>query len=343
MKDSLRSPFFILLLVAISISFNQVRDDKYTRITKVPDGFPMVPFPEDNKFTPERYELGKRLFYDPVLSIDKSISCASCHLPQHAFSDTLSLSLGVANRLGTRNAPSLANVAYHPYLMREGSVPTLEMQILVPIQEHNEMNHNIVEISELIKTDSIYNNMSIKAYNRPPEPYVITHAIACFERTLISGNSHYDKYINGNSNNTYTEEQKAGLELFFSDRVHCTNCHSGFNFTDYSFTNNGLYLNYKDEGRFRATGDSTELSVFKVPSLRNVGVTAPYMRDGSLHSLEEVIEFYNSGGQEHANKHPIIQPLGLSSEEQALLVTFLKTLTDSSFIRNTDYLPENFE
>ncbi len=303
-----------------------------------PPGFPPVPFPKENQFTPERWALGKKLFYDPILSQGNEISCASCHLSSHAFSDTNVISPGVEGRLGTRNAPSLANVAYHPYYLREGSVPTLEMQVLVPIQEHDEMSSNIVEAARRIAEIDEYVKMSVAAYNRDPDPYVIQRSLAVFQRTLISGDSKYDRHLQGDEP-LLNESELRGMQLFFSDKSLCSQCHNGFNFTDYSLTNTGLYSKYKDPGRFRVTLVEKDRSIFKTPSLRNVGLTAPYMHDGSLETLEEVIDHYVTGGHPHPNKSPILHPLFLDDQDQEDLINFLHTLTDSSFIQDHRFKP----
>jgi cytochrome c peroxidase len=289
-------------------------------------------FTTDNKFTKERWELGKKLFFDPILSLDSSISCASCHKPSLAFSDDKARSPGIKNRAGKRNAPSLANIGYHPYFLREGGVPTLEIQVLVPIQEHNEFNHNIVEIGKQLEKIPEYVEMSKLAYDKKPDYFVITRALGVFERTLISGNSKYDKYLNKKVK--FTKKEKQGMDLFFSDKTNCFTCHSGFNFTNYGFENTGLYLNYKDIGRMRFTKDTSDMARFKVPSLRNVSVTAPYMHNGSIATLKEVVEHFNSGGENHVNKSELIKPLNLSEEEKENLVLFMETLTDYEFIEN---------
>ena len=301
---------------------------------EVPAGFPPVIFPDDNGYTEERWALGKKLFFDPILSLDSSISCASCHLPEYGFSDNRSLSPGILNRPGIRNAPSLANVAYHPYFLREGSVPTLEMQVLVPIQEENEFAHNIVDIAAQLNRDSTYVAMSLAAYNRLPDAFTITRALATFERTLISSNSPYDQFVTRGKTDALSGEEQAGMALFFSDRLQCSTCHGGFNFTDYRFANNGLDTAYADIGRMRFSGKESYRGLFKVPSLRNVAVTGPYMHDGSIATLQEVVAHYNSGGALHPNKSPLIQPLNLSASEKQQLVAFLFALTDSAFISN---------
>lgn len=301
-------------------------------LMEVPEGFPDIPYPADNAFTEARWQLGKQLFFDPIMSADVSISCASCHQPELAFSDDRAFSPGVAQRPGTRNSPSLANVAYHPYYTREGSVPTLEMQVLVPIQEHNEFDFNILLIAERLRADSTYFQMALDAYGREPDPYVITRALACFERSLISGNSAYDQHQRGEKN--LSPSGLRGQELFFSERTQCSSCHGGFNFTNYAFANNGLYTDYPDPGRFRFTGEEEDRAKFKTSSLRNVDLTAPYMHDGSLPTLEAVVDHYSSGGKDHPNKSPLLQPLLLSEQEKEDLVAFLQSLSDPLFIEN---------
>lgn len=303
----------------------------------VPVGFPSPFFPADNALTAARFALGKRLFYDPVLSRDSTISCASCHSPFKAFSDTVAFSPGVAGAAGTRNAPTLANISYHPYFTREGGVPTLEMQILVPIQEHNEFDFNILLIADRLKKDTAYIRMSREAYGRDPDFYIITRGIACFERTLVSGNSPYDAFIYQGQSIALNTSEKRGLDLFFSERTHCSSCHSGFNFSNYAFENNGLYTSYKDPGRYRLTEDSLDIARFKVPTLRNVGLTAPYMHDGSLQSLVAVVEHYNTGGKPHPHKSALVRPLGLTEQEKTDLVAFLNSLTDQHFIQNPKF------
>lgn len=307
-----------------------------TSIGEVPPGFPAVEYPEDNPFSIDKWKLGKKLFFDPILSEDNSVSCASCHEPADAFADTRAVSLGVQDLEGTRNSPSLANVAYHPYYTREGGVPTLEMQVLVPIQEHNEFGTNIVVLAERLASDAEYVQMSQQAFDRDPDPYVITRAIATFERTLLSGNSAYDRFAFSGDRQALNIAERRGMSLFFSDRTNCSQCHADFNFTNYALENNGLYESYADPGKFRLTLDSSDLGRFKVASLRNVALTAPYMHDGSMETLTEVVRHYNSGGKTHPNKSALIKPLQLSDKEVTDLVSFLETLTDASFITNTN-------
>ncbi len=331
--------FYILTAVFGTACFNSasiLRSDDYTAIS-VPEGFPPVQFPQDNEYTKTRWLLGKKLFYDKSLSIDNSISCGSCHKVELAFSDNVALSAGAGNKPGTRNAPTLGNVAYHPYYTRDGGVASLEMQVLVPIQEHNEFNINILEIAERLKNNREYAELSKQAYNRELDYYVITRALANFERSLISGSSRYDRFKTYNERKALSESEKKGMDLFFSDRTNCSSCHNGFNFTNYAFESTGLYEKYADIGRKRLTLDDKDLEKFKVPSLRNIALTAPYMHDGSLQTLEEVVEHYNSGGKANAHKSDKIKPLNLSVNEKKHLIDFLKALTDTKFINNSKF------
>lgn len=302
----------------------------------IPKGFPEVDFPDDNEFTWDRWKLGKTLFFDKALSRDNSISCASCHKPNLAFSDDVQTSDGVEGRPGTRNSPTLCNVAYQPYYTREGGVPTLEMQVLVPIQEHNEFDFNIIKIQEKLQADSLYAELSRNAYGKPLDYYVITRALANFERSILSGNSRFDKFRNG-AESALNEDQKAGWVLFNSNRTNCSTCHSGFNFTNYAFENNGLHEEYEDSGRMRLTSQESDDALFKVPTLRNIELTAPYMHDGSLETLADVVEHYNSGGNGHKNQSEFVRPLNLSEKEKEQLISFLKALTDFDLITNKHF------
>lgn len=329
--------FILIILVISACKKGQIECVSNEDVIPIPAGFPAIQFPADNAYTPQRWALGKQLFFDPVLSQDSTISCASCHNPAKAFSDEVAVSKGVEGRLGTRNSPTLTNVAYLPYYTREGGVPTLEMQTLVPIQEHNEFDFNIVLIGERLRRNPKYVQMAKEAYNREPDPFVIARALANFERSLVSGNSAYDKYTYQNKATALTEKEQKGMALFFSEKTKCSQCHSGFNFSNNAFENNGLYDNYTDSGRKRLTNLSADFALFKVPTLRNVGVTAPYMHDGSITTLEAVVEHYNTGGKNNPQKSNQIQPLNLTVEEKDQLVAFLKSLTDYNFITNPKF------
>lgn len=305
-------------------------DEPYS--LEIPVGFPMPSIPEDNELTKLRVELGKKLFFDPVLSKNRTISCASCHLPSQAFADTNSVSIGVFGRQGLRNSPSLANIAYKPEFFMDGGVPTLEMQSVAPLQDHVEMDNNILEVTEKLKENKDYIQLSKWAYFREIGPFVITRALAAYQRTLISGNSRYDQFVRGDLPGLTSSEER-GKDLFFSERTNCGNCHSGFNFTNYSYQNIGLYTNYRDSGRMRITLNEEDRGSFVVPSLRNIELTAPYMHNGSIKTLKEVIDFFDSGGHINPNKSNLVRKLHLNESEKIDLVNFLKSLTDDDFIR----------
>ena len=328
------STFALIILASFIVHFDFEKNISEYKL-EIPEGFPKPVFPEGNELTQERIDLGRMLFYDPILSLDSTVSCASCHDQSLAFADNKSISPGIKNRLGVRNAPTLTNVAYNPTLLFDGFLKTLEMQVLVPIQEHAEFNSNIVDIAEMLKQDSTYVRMSLAAYNRMPDPYVITRAISSFERTLISGNSKFDQEV-FQRKNVMNRSEKRGMNLFFN-QLHCTKCHSGFNFTDFSTQNNGLYEVYADTGRQRATKLEADRALFKVPTLRNIALTAPYMHDGSIATLEEVIQHYERGGISHVNKSQFITPFKLKARQRKDLINFLNCLTDEEFISNPDF------
>jgi len=300
---------------------------------EIPEGFPEINYPNDNLPNHERIALGKRLFFDPILSRDSTISCSSCHKQEYAFADNKIVSPGIEDRLGNRNSMSLSNVAYYDFFLREGGVPTLEMQVLAPIQDHNEMDFNIIPVAARMKLDSSYVTQSLKAYNREPDAFVITRAISAFERTLISGNSNYDQ-------NRMTASERDGKALFFSDSLACSSCHGTFLFTNQGIENNGLYANYADSGRYRLTHLQEDIGKFKVPTLRNIELTAPYMHDGSIESLEEVISHYEVGGKGHFNQSPLIKGFNLTSNERDNLIAFLYSLSDEDFTQNTYFLED---
>lgn len=301
---------------------------------------PEVKYPKNNASTALRVRLGKRLFYDPILSIDSTVSCANCHQQRFAFADSTPVSFGVAGRAGVQNAPSLANVAYAPYVTRAGGVPTLEMQVLVPLQEKHELSFNIVLAAERLQKDSLYRAWSEAAYQRSPDPFVITRALAAFERTLLSNNSAFDRYYYKKEKRALSSLAQKGFALFMSEKTQCSTCHPAPHFTNFAFENNGLYEVYADSGRMRLTNLEADRALFKVPSLRNIAQTAPYMHDGSLANLEAVIEHYDKGGQNNPQKNTKIQALNLSRQEKRALKFFLEALTDSMFLNNPAFARE---
>jgi len=307
----------------------------------VPDHFPDpdLYIPPDNPLTQEKVDLGKMLFFDPILSSDSSISCSSCHLPSLAFSDPRKVSLGVNSRPGRRQAPALINQLYNQSFFWHGSVESLERQVLAPIESPDEMNSTIKAVIERLEQHPEYPQLFEQAFGTLPTPNALTDAIASFERTLISANSPYDAYVAGDEN-ALSESQKRGMELFFGEKAECFHCHGGFNFNSGEpsvFQNNGLYEMYKDQGRWEITGKESDRAKFKTPTLRNIAYTMPYMHDGSFSTLEQVIDHYASGGADHPNKSSLVRRFILSEEEKTDLVNFLNALSDPSFVSNSDF------
>lgn len=335
--------FTAVLLFALMAGFHACQEDEPVKKVEftldLPDHFPPFDVPEGNELTTARVKLGKMLFYEKALSRDSTMSCATCHPQSRAFADDQAISLGVQNRLGFRNVPVLGNLAYHPYFFREGGSPSLEAQVLGPICNFDEMGFNARELADRLKVDPTYQELAIEAYERPMDLFVLTRSIAAFERTMITGDSPWDRFIHGDSS-ALNASEKRGWALFQSEKAGCTHCHSGIDFSDYSFQNNGLYEKFKDEGRYRVTVDSSDIGKFKVFTLRNVALSGPYMHDGSLATLEAVIDHYNAGGSNHPNKSEYIKALGLNEVEKTDLVNFLKALTDETFINNPAFQPE---
>ena len=302
----------------------------------LPPGAPSPLIPEDNPLTVASVSLGKALFFDPRLSRDGTISCASCHFPDRAFSDTVALSRGVDGLTGMRNAPSLGNVVYHTAMFRDGGVDDLERQVIAPVEDPVEMDHFLQGAVDAVANDLEYQRKSQLAYGRPLDAFVITRAIASYERTLISGWSRYDRYVYGGELPALNESEVRGLALFNSELLNCTACHNGFDLSDHSYQNIGQYLTYADPGRERISLDPGDAGKFKVPSLRNVALTGPYMHDGAMATLEEVVDHFASGGQPHPNRSPLLTNFALSAEEKTDLIAFLNALTDE---RSLDQVP----
>jgi cytochrome c peroxidase len=282
-----------------------------------------------------RIQLGKHLFYDPILSRDSTVSCASCHKQELAFTDGLPKSLGIRDRMVSRNSPTLTNVGSRTMFLLDGVNPSLESQVGVPIQEHNEFDFHVLLVLDRLMKRPNYVEWAEKGYGTEITEYVLKNSIASFERILISDNSPYDQFLEGDRA-ALNNSQKKGMELFFNE-LYCTKCHSGPDFTEERLTNNGLYTVYADTGRMRLTEKEMDRAIFKVPTLRNVSMTAPYMHDGSFATLDQVIRHYESGGNPHPGKGSEIVPFDLTNEERMNLVHFLEALTDQDFLTNPDY------
>jgi cytochrome c peroxidase len=303
---------------------------------KVPLGLPPLPVPADNPVTAETVALGRKLFYDRRLSADNTISCANCHSPQLGFTDGRKHSTGVGGKVGTRNAPTVLNAAYGTAQFWDGRAASLELQAAGPIANPVEMNQtHEVSVSKL-SADPEYKSMFEAAFG--PSPITITKvekAIASFERTMISGNSPFDRYQYGGDKTALSPAAIRGLAIFTDKkRGNCAACHTIGEkyalFTDGKYHNIGVGVNGEgeitDPGRFAESKIEAERGAFKTPSLRNIGLSAPYMHDGSLKTLKDVVDFYAGGGNSNPNLDKEIKETKLSGQEREDLVEFLESL-----------------
>ncbi len=338
--------------------------------SKLPLGLPAVPVPKDNPITPEKVALGKRLFMDKRFSADGTVACATCHDPEKAFVDGLPVSKGIKGLTGTRNAPTVVNAVYYTSQFWDGRRPTLEEQAKDPFVnpvEHGLKSHE--PILKIVRSDPEYREAFQKAFGISPEEITIDHvvkAIATFERTMIAGDSPFDRWYFGGDEKAVSEAVKRGFKIF-QTKGRCQDCHQISQtyalFTDNKFHNLGVGLekilprlrkiikevrrarqegrsldelaftreDISELGRFIVTGQLKDVGAFKTPTLRNVAVTAPYMHDGSQKTLEEVIDFYDQGGHKNPFLDSGIRPLNLTEEEKADLLEFLKSLTSPQF------------
>ncbi len=306
-----------------------------TDLFELPEGFDPLLFPEDNGFTDVRWALGRRLFYENRLSLDGNVSCATCHLPDRAFSAPEAVTPGAFGVVGERNASTLTNVAYQPHFMSEGGVPTLEMQVLVPLQEPSEFAHNIVTVCEELQVE--YAEAANAAYGRELDPFVLTRALATFQRSLISGNALWDQWQRNAA--TIGADVARGADLFGAGGLGCDRCHTPPMFTSHGFANNGLESVSVDPGRWRVTGEPSDSGAFKIPTLRNIGFTAPYMHDGRFNTLTEVLEHYATGGAGHAHQDGLLAAFALTEQDRTDLIAFLSALNDSAFVVDERWTP----
>ena len=277
-------------------------------------------------------QLGKKLFSDPILSKDKSISCASCHIPAHGFADTLAISLGVEGTPGSRNAPSVMNLSGHEPFFWDGRASTLEAQAIMPIENPVEMNLPIQEAVKRLNQNKTYKTLFISIFKQTPNAKNIGLALAAFQNTLETEESNFDL-------DQLSESAERGRQLFVSEKTKCFDCHNGTDFTNDDFKNIGLYdgVSLSDKGRYAITKNKEDLGKFKTPGLRNVAVTAPYMHNGMFKTLEEVIEYYDNPYKfvpKPINIDSTLkEPLNLSQQDKMDLVNFLKALTDKQFLK----------
>jgi len=341
----------------------------------LPKGFPMPRVPKENPMTTAKVELGRYLFYDVRLSVNQTTSCATCHRQELAFTDGRAQAVGATRQLHPRSSMSLTNVAYAPTLAwANPSMTLLERQPLVPLFGEHPIEMGMAgkekELPARLKAEPTYRKLFNAAYPNEDDPYTlgnITKAIASFVRTLISGDSPYDRYKYRGEANAISTAAKHGEELFFGEQLECFDCHTGFNFSgptdaagmafvENSFQNNGLY-NLDGKGAYPAdnvgtleiTGDPNDMGKFKIPTLRNIAVTSPYMHDGSIRTLEEVIDHYSAGGRMikvgrlsgngHLSplKSNLVRGFEITAQEKLDLIAFLKSLTDEKFLSDPKF------
>jgi len=349
--------FVIFCIVAIFIS---CRKDKigYTPTPyelEIPSHFPSMIIPENNPMTKEGVSLGRMLFYEERLSGDNSMSCATCHAPENSFTDPNQFSTGIDGIAGTRNSMALINLGWQKFFFWDGRAKSLEEQILGPVPNPIEMHQQWKDAVSKLQQDVEYRNMFYKAFGEEGiDSIKVSKAIAQFIRTMISGSSMFDvmyKFENSLPLNSVDQsilssispEDWAGYDLFKSlNGADCLHCHSGILMHINKFSNNGLDATFTDLGRGAITGSSNDMGRFKIPTLRNIALTAPYMHDGRFGTLDEVIEHYSSEVVSSPTIDPLMEHLSsggvqLDSQEKYLLKKFLMTLTDYSFINNPEF------
>jgi len=285
-----------------------------------PKGLPAVIHPKDNPPSEEKIALGKQLYFDGRLSADNKVSCATCHDPAKGYSNGDQFASGVEGKKGNRNSPTVINAALQQFQFWDGRARTLEEQALGPVQNPVEMNMPLEMVVSKLNSIEGYRTQFQKVFGTDVTAEGLAKAIAAYERTILSGDAPYDQFKAGDKA-ALSESAQRGMKLFFG-KANCVACHSGPNLTDNGFHN--IALPGTDEGRFLISKSSGDTGAFKTPTLREIARTAPYMHDGSLKTLEEVIAHYVKGGTPGPHVDEEIYPLKLTSEETADLVTFLK-------------------
>jgi cytochrome c peroxidase len=300
---------------------------------EVPVGLPPLKYPENSRPTEAAVELGRKLFYDKNLSLDGTISCSSCHNPRYGFTDNRSTVIGLGGKIGTRNAPALFNVAYGQLFHWDGRAASLEAQAELPLTHAAEMGQTPAALEKRLTDNSIYRDMFERAFG--PGPVTIaktTRALAIFERLILSGNSLFDKFLYLGNTKALSQPAHRGYALF---QKHCMVCHQIGRefalFTDHQFHNLGVGVDERGEltdlGRYLITREEADKGAFKTPTLRSIAQTRPYMHDGSLSSLSQVVEFYNRGGRPNRHQSKLIRPLDLTADDKLDLLAFLDSLS----------------
>lgn len=291
----------------------------------------------DSRLEASKVALGRKLFYDPILSKSGTISCQSCHQQAAAFSDAgKALSAGEGGQLGRRNAPALFNLAWHPYFMADGGINHIEVMPIAPITDSLEMGETLTDVVAKLQASAGYRSAFEEAFGEQEvSAQHMLVALAQFLSSMVSAKARYDRVMDGKAR--FSSSEAAGKALFDQ---HCANCHKPPLFSDFSFRNNGLDSVFKDEGRARITRLAEDSGKFKVPSLRNIGLSAPYMHDGRFETMEQVLAHYAGGIQQASNLDSSLYNMPAFSEaEQRQLLSFLHTLSDYSFVANTAYGP----
>ncbi len=338
----------LLLWLAISFwSCSNDSSDEYQNIPiefQVPSNFPPSTYNfENNPLTQKGFELGKKLFYDGRLSSDGIISCSFCHIQQDAFTHHgHSFSHGIGENIGTRNAPPVQNMAFQSSFMWDGATNDLNLLSIIPISSEIEMNGNFNDIITMLNTDATYKSLFNQAFpNKPIDTEHLLKALGQFMVMMTSSNSKFDKYRRNEVGGNLSSTELEGYNLFTQK---CASCHATDLFTDNSFRNNGLPINpqINDLGRFNVTQNDTDKYKFKVPSLRNIEKTAPYMHDGRLFTLEAVLNHYTSGVVNSTTLDSSLNNNGslgipLSNDEKIKIIAFLKTLTDNEFLTDSRF------
>lgn len=319
---------FVLLASCRKPKIEEVDEEALEFIAfRHPAGFPAVVYPLGEKpINADRFKLGRELFYSTVLSSDNTISCASCHAQTHSFADhNIALSIGVGGATGTRNSLPIFNMAWQPHFMWDGGVNHLEMFSIAPITDPVEMNETMANVIQKLNTSDYWRNRFKSVYGTSEvTDQQLFLSLTQYMLMIISDRSHYDKVMRGEA--AFTAEQQAGYDLFLQK---CASCHTEPLFTDYSFRNNGLDIVSVDEGRFLITQIDSDKGKFKVPTLRNVLLTYPYMHDGRFFTIDQVLEHYNSGIQPHENLDPSLpNGIPLSADDKKNMKRFLETLND---------------
>lgn len=304
-------------------------------VPDIPDVFRDVPFPDNNLPTLAKKELGRELFFDPILSEDGKISCSSCHHPDKAFTDGQAISMGSFGRESKRSAPSLINVAHRSKLFWHGGSSSLELQALGPLTDHNEHALTIEKITAKLRSSKYYRQRFNKVFYRQPDITGLTQALATFQRSLNSYNSPFDVFQAGDET-ALTKSQQRGMDLFYG-KAECFHCHNGNNFSDNLPHNNAIEVFNEDIGFAQVTDKDEDIGKFITPTLRNIALTAPYMHRGQIPTLRQVLEHYNEGGQANPNSDPLVRPLGLTEQELNDLQSFLESLTDPTIATNSAF------